>query len=99
MLALARTSSGYRVNDEAHFKQLYLICRARELGFPIGRVQELASLSSPDETSFEVLGDIAVGHLADIQQKILGPDPDNTISELSWVLWVRAVSVITNRIV
>jgi len=88
MLALARTSSGYRVNDEAHFKQLYFICRARELGFPIGRVQELLSLSAPDETSCEVASDIAVGHLEDIQQKIL---------ELSWESWARAVSVMTKR--
>ena len=88
MLALARTRSGYRVNDEAHFKQLYFICRARELGFPIGRVQELLSLSAPDETSCEVASDIAVGHLEDIQQKIL---------ELSWELWARAVSVMTKR--
>ena len=72
MLARARTSSSYRVNGEAHLKQLYFICRARELGFPIGRVQELLSLSSPDETSCEVASDIAVGHLEDIQQKILG---------------------------
>ena len=72
MLALARTSGGYRVNDEAHLKQLYFICRARELGFPIGRVQELLSLSSPNETSCEVASDIAVGHLEDIQQKFLG---------------------------
>lgn len=88
MLALARTSSGYRVNDEAHFKQLYFICRVRELGFPIGRVQELLSLSAPDETSCEVASDIAVGHLEDIQQKIL---------ELSWESWARAVSVMTKR--
>ena len=58
--------------DEAHLKQRYFVGRAREFGFPIGRIQELISLSSRDETSFEVLGDIAVGYLADIRQKILG---------------------------
>jgi len=70
MPAPARTSGGHRVYDEAHLKQLYFIRRARELRFPIGRIQELLSLSSPDETSCEVASDIAVGHLADIRQKV-----------------------------
>ena len=68
----ARTNGGHRVYDEAHLKQRYFVRRARDLGFPIGRAQELLSLSSPNETSFEVASDIAVGHLADIRQKILG---------------------------
>ena len=54
MLAPARTNGGHRVYDEAHLKQRYFVGRAREFGFPVGRVQELLSLSSPDETSFEV---------------------------------------------
>jgi len=66
----ARTSGGHRVYDEAHLKQLYFIRPAREPGFPFGRIQELLSLSSPDETSCEVASDIALGHLADIRQKI-----------------------------
>jgi len=66
----ARTSGGHRVYNEAHLKQLYFIRRARELGFPIARIQELLSLSSPDETSYEVASGIAVDHLADIRQKI-----------------------------
>ena len=39
MPAPARTSGGHRVYDEARLKQLYLIRRARELGFPIGCIQ------------------------------------------------------------
>jgi len=66
----ARTSGGHRVYDEAHLKQLYFIRPAREPGFPFGRIQELLSLSSPDETSCEVASDIALGHLADVRQKI-----------------------------
>ena len=66
----ARTSGGHRVYDEAHLKQLYFIRPAREPGFPFGRIQELLSLSSSDETSCEVASDIALGHLADVRQKI-----------------------------
>ena len=66
----ARTNGGHRVYDEAHLKQLYFIRPAREPGFPFGRIQELLSLSSSDETSCEVASDIALGHLADVRQKI-----------------------------
>lgn len=66
----ARTASGQRAYDTEDLERLTFIRRCRDFGFSIEQVRLLAGLSiSPDKDCREV-GDIARGHLGDVQEKM-----------------------------
>jgi MerR family mercuric resistance operon transcriptional regulator len=63
-----RTAAGYRLYGTAELRRLAFIRRARELGFTIAAVRNLAALSSADACA--EARQIASAHLADIRAKI-----------------------------
>lgn len=63
-----RTAAGYRLYGTAELRRLAFIRGARELGFTIAAVRNLAVLSSADARA--EARQIASAHLADIRAKI-----------------------------
>lgn len=65
-----RTASGQRAYGAEDLERLTFIRRCRDFGFSIDQVRVLAGLSiSPDKDCREV-GDIARGHLKEVQEKM-----------------------------
>jgi MerR family mercuric resistance operon transcriptional regulator len=66
-----RSSSGRRVYGLSERRTLAFVCRARELGFTLGEIRTLLTLSAENSpaTCAEVR-DIAAAHLTDIRAKI-----------------------------
>jgi DNA-binding transcriptional MerR regulator len=68
--AADRSASGQRVYGSDDLERLTFIRRCRDFGFSIDQVRLLAGLSiSPDQDCREV-GNIARGHLKEVQQKM-----------------------------
>ena len=68
--AAARTASGYRVYSDREVHTLAFIRRARDLGFPLARIEQLVALwRDRDRASAEVKA-IAETHVAELQSKI-----------------------------
>lgn len=66
----ARTSGNYRSYDNPHLTRLVFIRRARELGFSIGQVRDLLSLSDQKDRSCSQVDAIAREHLAEVDARI-----------------------------
>lgn len=66
----ARTSANYRAYGSEHLARLSFIRRARDLGFTLGAVRELLTLSDDKTQSCEAVDSIARVHLAEIDGKI-----------------------------
>ncbi len=64
----ARSGGGYRLFGRAELRRLLFIRRARELGFTIAAVRNLAALSSADACA--EAREIAAAHLDEIRAKI-----------------------------
>lgn len=72
MRPAARTRSGRRTYGPPDLKRLRFIRHARRLGFETGEIRSLLALSDePDRECAEVT-DIAVRHLAEVNEKISG---------------------------
>ena len=72
MRPAARTQSGRRTYGPSDLKRLRFIRHARRLGFETGEIRSLLALSDePDRECAEVT-DIAVRHLAEVNDKISG---------------------------
>ena len=68
--AVARTDSGYRQYHDADVHSLRFIKRARDLGFSMAEIAELAALWHDRERTSASVKDIAQRHLADLDQRI-----------------------------
>jgi DNA-binding transcriptional MerR regulator len=66
----ARTSSNYRAYGNDHLARLSFIRRARDLGFTIGSVRQLVTLSDDASQSCEAVDSITQVHLSEIDRKI-----------------------------
>ena len=72
MRPAARTQSGRRTYGPSDLKRLRFIRHARSLGFETGEIRSLLALSDePDRECAEVTN-IAIRHLADVNDKISG---------------------------
>jgi len=69
--APARTAGNYRCYEFAHLARLSFIRRSRELGFSIGQVRALLSLSDQKDRSCAQVDAIAREHLAEVDAKIV----------------------------
>jgi Cu(I)-responsive transcriptional regulator len=67
---VARTESGYRQYDDADVHSLRFIKRARDLGFSMGEIAELAALWHDRQRTSASVKDIAQRHLAELDQRI-----------------------------
>jgi len=66
-----RNRGGHRIYDRRHLERLVFIRKARELGFPLGTVRELLSLSArPVEAPCSEVDSIAIARLAEVRGKI-----------------------------
>jgi len=70
--AVGRTDSGYRQYSEADVHTLRFIKRARDLGFSMGEIAELAGLWHDRRRTSASVKTIAQRHLADLDQRIAG---------------------------
>jgi MerR family mercuric resistance operon transcriptional regulator len=66
----ARSSSGYRVYDESHWKRLSFITRCRELGFTLKEIAALLSLVDGGDYTCANIRDHTITHLKDVEEKI-----------------------------
>lgn len=66
----ARTASGYRVYGPRDVHTLAFIRRARDLGFPLSRVQQLVTLWLDKGRASAEVKAIAEAHVAELQEKI-----------------------------
>lgn len=64
-----RTAGGHRSYQRQHLKQLRFIKRARELGFGIGNIRTLLTLSVDRSSSCTDLRAVAAHHLEDVRAK------------------------------
>ena len=60
----------YRAYSPEHRQRLHFIRRCRDLGFTLGQVRELLSLSTQKDRDCAEIDRVAVEHLAAIEQKI-----------------------------
>jgi len=67
---VARTDSGYRQYGDADIHSLRFIKRARDLGFSIEEIAELADLWHDRQRASASVKTIARKHLADLDQRI-----------------------------
>lgn len=67
---VARTDSGYRQYSDADVHSLRFIKRARDLGFSMGEIAELAALWHDRQRASVSVKDIAQRHLAELDQRI-----------------------------
>jgi MerR family mercuric resistance operon transcriptional regulator len=65
-----RSSSGYRIYDDAHSKRLSLIKRCRELGFTLKEIATLLKLVDGGEYTCAEIRDHTTKHLDDVEDKI-----------------------------
>jgi DNA-binding transcriptional MerR regulator len=65
-----RTSGNYRAYGDSHMRRLRFVRRCRELGFTLGQVRELLSLSAKAEHECFDVDRITAAHLAAVEQKI-----------------------------
>ena len=68
--SVGRTDSGYRQYSEADVHSLRFIKRARDLGFSISEIAELAGLWHDRRRTSASVKTIAQRHLADLDQRI-----------------------------
>lgn len=68
--AAARTASGYRVYSAQDVHTLAFIRRARDLGFPLARVERLVALWRDKSRASAEVKAIAEAHVAELQAKI-----------------------------
>lgn len=66
----ARTASGHRAYEQAHFRRLAFIRRARELGFSIDEVRTLLALAERSRASCAEVREIALARLQDVRTKL-----------------------------
>lgn len=66
----ARSAAGYRVYDLDHLRCLHFVRRGRKLGFSLDELRGLLHLVDGDAYTCGEVHEIAIGHLADIRQKI-----------------------------
>jgi MerR family mercuric resistance operon transcriptional regulator len=66
----ARSSSGYRLYDESHWKRLSFIKRCRELGFTLREIEVLLKLVDGGDYSCVNIRDHTIAHLKDVEEKI-----------------------------
>ncbi|WP_024582843.1 helix-turn-helix domain-containing protein [Bradyrhizobium sp. OHSU_III] len=66
----ARSAAGYRVYDLDHLRRLHFVRRGRKLGFSLDELRGLLHLVDGDAYTCGEVHEIAIGHLADIRQKI-----------------------------
>lgn len=64
-----RTRGGHRTYEQEHVDQLRFVRRARDLGFGIGEIRALLTLSAGGANSCAQARDIAAVHLADVRAK------------------------------
>ena len=67
--AATRTESGYRVYRPEDVHALRFIRNARDLGFPLAEIEELLGLWQDKERSSAEVKNLALVHLATIEQK------------------------------
>ena len=65
-----RSSSGYRIYDDAHSKRLSFIKRCRELGFTLKEIATLLKLVDGGEYTCAEIRDHTTNHLDDVEDKI-----------------------------
>jgi len=65
-----RTSAGQRVYGTLHVARLRFVRRARELGFSLDEVRELARLAGDGEAACNDVRALTVAHLAEVRRKI-----------------------------
>jgi MerR family mercuric resistance operon transcriptional regulator len=65
-----RTGGGQRVYDARHVARLSFVRRARELGFTLRQVRELARLAEDVEPACMDVRAITVSHLGDVRRTI-----------------------------
>ncbi|MGQ0485839.1 MAG: Cu(I)-responsive transcriptional regulator [Hyphomicrobiales bacterium] len=65
-----RRDSGYRVYEESDVHRLRFIHRARELGFPVGRIRELLQLWNDRKRPSREVKRVALEHIADMEAQI-----------------------------
>ncbi len=65
-----RTPGGHRMYDEAQYKLLIFILRARQLGFSQPDVRRLMQMANPVRTDCDVVHELASHQLESVQSKI-----------------------------
>ncbi len=65
-----RTPGGHRMYDEAQYKLLIFILRARQLGFSQPDVRRLMLMANPVRTNCEVVHDLAIHQLQSVRSKL-----------------------------
>lgn len=65
-----RTSSGRRTYDQSDLERLRFIRRSRRLGFDIDEIRSLLALSEQPERECAAVTEIALHHLAEVNEKI-----------------------------
>ena len=70
MRPAARTQSGRRTYGPADLRRLRFIRHARNLGFETGEIRSMLTLADQPERECDEVTSIALGHLADVKEKI-----------------------------
>jgi Cu(I)-responsive transcriptional regulator len=65
-----RTGSNYRTYEADHLHRLRFVRRCRDLGFSVDQVRELLALTENGERDCGAVDQIALEHLATVEQKI-----------------------------
>jgi DNA-binding transcriptional MerR regulator len=65
-----RTAGNYRVYAKAHLQRLNFVRRCRELGFSLGQIRDLLSLSSSQSPTCVEVCNVAAEHLKEVESKI-----------------------------
>ena len=65
-----RLPSGYRVYTEENIKQLLFLRKAQALGFTLGEISDLLSLSTDPTSNCEQINDLAKEKILQIEEKI-----------------------------
>lgn len=70
LVSPARSSNGYRDYSDADIHRLAFLRRARGLGFPVDDCRQLMALYSDKSRASQDVRDIAVAHVAAIDEKL-----------------------------